>query len=96
MKPIKVVDGTAVQLKSQTTKSVDVHLQDISQYVNIILPDEAILVIEPDGTVTRYEEDNLIGEHRIKSLKEQHNEALSKSRNDAYTIDLAHSGKGSN
>ncbi len=89
VKPIKIVDGTAVQLKSQITKSVDVHLQDISQYVNIILPDEAILVIESDGTVTRYEDDNLIGEHRIKALKEQHNETLSKSRNDAYNANRA-------
>ena len=85
MKPIKIVDGTAVQLKSQATKSVDVHLQDVSQYVNIILPDEAILVIEPDGTVTRYEDDNSIGEHRIKSLKEMQHETLAKSRNNAYS-----------
>jgi len=87
MRPIKIVDGVNVQLKSQVTTSIDVHLQDVSQYVNIVLPDEAILVVEPDGTVTRYEDDNLIGTHRIKSLKEQHHEALSKSRNDAYNAD---------
>jgi len=87
MKPIKVIDGKDVQVKSNITTSVDVHLQDISHYVNVILPDNAILVIEADGTVTRYEDDNLIEEHRIKSLKEQHNETLSKSRNYAYIVD---------
>ena len=57
MKPIMVVDKTNVQIKSETTTSVDIHLRENNQYVNIILPDGRILVVEPNGDVTSFLDD---------------------------------------
>lgn len=58
---IKITDKTNIQIKSKNCKSVDIHLRENDQFVNVILPDNTILVIEPDGEVTAYDEtDSLI------------------------------------
>jgi len=46
MQPIKVVDGTNVQIKSDSTQSIDVQISG-TQFINILLPNDKILVVEP-------------------------------------------------
>ena len=52
MKPIKIVDGKDVILKSTTTTSVDIHLQEYNQQVQIIFPCGIIAIVEADGTLS--------------------------------------------
>lgn len=54
-KPLKITEGTSIQLKAESTKSIDVHLRELDQYVNIILPSGHIIVIEPDN-MTMYDD----------------------------------------
>lgn len=51
MNNIKVIEGSNTQIKSATTKSIDVHLTDQYQhYINVVLPNGNIVVVTPVGT----------------------------------------------
>jgi len=42
---MKIIDGTNVQIKSDSTQSVDIHLEH-DEYVNIVLPSGRILTVD--------------------------------------------------
>ena len=59
--PIKIIDEKNVTLKSETTKSIDVHLQEDDQQLNVIFPSGSSLSIttkeisfyQPDDTLVK-------------------------------------------
>lgn len=67
-KGITITDKNTPTIKSDVTTSIDVHLREDNQYVNIILPSNHIIVIESDGEVNVYDHtDTYLGSHRLVS-----------------------------
>ena len=55
MRPtIKIVDGTNVTIKSETTESIDVHLA-LATLVRVILPNGQITTVYDDGSIIRHD-----------------------------------------
>ena len=61
---MKIIDGTNTQTKSARTSSVDVHLDTFNEYINVVLPNGRILVVEATK-VTLFDTD----ESQIKSME---------------------------
>lgn len=57
---MKITDGTNVQLKPDTTISVDVHIET-GEYVNIVLPSGRILTVDYMDATLWDEDESLIG-----------------------------------
>ena len=59
---MKIVDGTHVQLKSDSTTSIDVHLNKPNQFVNIILSNGNIIKVTSDIVLIYDDTDTLLKE----------------------------------
>ena len=53
---MKVTDGNNATIKSDKTTSVDVHIGEENQHVNVILPNKQIIRIEV-GSITHFDHD---------------------------------------
>jgi len=62
---MKLTESNNTRILANSTKSVDIHLTNLSEFINVILPDDSILVIEPDATITKFIDDTQVASTQL-------------------------------